>query len=134
MGPPPKIVASIVTFNRKRAVVDCLHAVAAQTTGVQEAIVIDNGSSDGTEEAIAESGVAERLPILFLRLERNAGADIRTLVAEGADMHPREAVQHLVQAVLRETGGTLKDDATVLCLDWHGGPVRERTTSSGADG
>ena len=48
-------------------------------------------------------------------------------------MHPREAVQHLIQAILQATGGALNDDATALCLDWHGGPVRERTTDSGAN-
>ena len=48
-------------------------------------------------------------------------------------MHPREAVQHLVQAVLEATHGELIDDATVMCLDWHGGRPRERTTDSGAN-
>ena len=54
-------------------------------------------------------------------LERNAASlDITTLMEEGAALHPREAVQHLCQAVLRETGGELKDDATVMCFDWRG--------------
>ena len=48
-------------------------------------------------------------------------------------MHPREAVQHLIQAILEATGGALNDDATALCLDWHGGPKRERSTDSGAN-
>jgi serine phosphatase RsbU (regulator of sigma subunit) len=67
-------------------------------------------------------------------LERNAAdADIAQLVATGGAMHPREAVQHLVQAVLDATDGSLDDDATVMCLDWHGGPSRERTSDSGAN-
>jgi len=67
-------------------------------------------------------------------LERNAAdADIAQLVATGGAMHPREAVQHLVQAVLEATDGNLDDDATVMCLDWHGGPSRERTSDSGAN-
>jgi serine phosphatase RsbU (regulator of sigma subunit) len=67
-------------------------------------------------------------------LERNAASlDIETLVAQGARMHPREAVQHLIKAVLKGTGGQLKDDATAMCLDWHGGPPRSRTSRSGAD-
>ena len=37
------------------------------------------------------------------------------------------------QAILEATGGALNDDATALCLDWHGGPPRDRTTTSGAD-
>src|SRR3954469_4615062 len=61
-------------------------------------------------------------------LERNAaGIDLPTHIAAGADMHPREAVQHLIRAVLAATGGALQDDATVLCLDWHGGEARSRT-------
>lgn len=53
-------------------------------------------------------------------LDRNAAdVDMVRLVAEGAGMHPREAVQHLTRAV-KETGGQLGDDATVLCIDWHG--------------
>ena len=67
-------------------------------------------------------------------LERNAAsAEIPQLVTAGAAMHPREAVQHLVQAVLEATDGELNDDATVMCLDWHGGRPRERTTDSGAN-
>ena len=67
-------------------------------------------------------------------LERNASSlDIDELVTQGALMHPREAVQHLVKAVLRGTGAQLRDDATVMCLDWHGGPPRQRSSNSGAD-
>lgn len=67
-------------------------------------------------------------------VERNTtDIDIATMVAASAQLHPREAVQHIIQAILEATSGALKDDATALCLDWHGGPVRERTTDSGAN-
>jgi serine phosphatase RsbU (regulator of sigma subunit) len=67
-------------------------------------------------------------------LERNASSlNIEALVAHGDEMHPREAVQHLIRAVLKSTGGQLKDDAAVMCLDWHGGSPRLRTSHSGAD-
>jgi serine phosphatase RsbU (regulator of sigma subunit) len=67
-------------------------------------------------------------------LERNtATVDIEALVAEAAKMHPREAVQHLLQAVLEAADSALKDDAAAMCLDWHGGPPRQRTTDSGAN-
>jgi serine phosphatase RsbU (regulator of sigma subunit) len=59
--------------------------------------------------------------------------DIKVLVAQGAEMHPREAVRHLIRAVVDATEGELKDDATVMCLDWHGGPRRLRASKSGAD-
>jgi hypothetical protein len=48
-------------------------------------------------------------------------------------MHAREAVQHLSQAVLQASSGRLRDDATALCLDWHGGPPRHRDATSGAN-
>jgi serine phosphatase RsbU (regulator of sigma subunit) len=68
-------------------------------------------------------------------LERNAAKiDISDLILEGAAMHSREAVQHLIRAVRGACGGELQDDATVLCLDWHGGPPRSRISDGGADG
>jgi len=67
-------------------------------------------------------------------LERDAaGIDIAAILTEGTDMHPREAVQHLTHAVLQASGGQLQDDATALCLDWHGGRPRDRDSSSGAN-
>ena len=67
-------------------------------------------------------------------LERNVSTvDLPALLTAGAKMHPREAVQHLVRTILEAAGGELKDDAAAMCLDWHGGPPRARTTNSGAD-
>ncbi len=67
-------------------------------------------------------------------MERNAAhLNLEALMIEGAEMHPREAVQHVVLALLQATDGGLKDDATAMCVDWHGGPPRERHTDSGAN-
>ena len=55
------------------------------------------------------------------------------VITETRHLHPREAVQALTQAVVEACGGDLRDDATVLCVDWHGGPTGERDASSGAD-
>jgi serine phosphatase RsbU (regulator of sigma subunit) len=67
-------------------------------------------------------------------LERDAEClNMASILSASKDMHAREAVQHLTQAVLEVTGGRLRDDATALCLDWHGGPPRDRDTASGAD-
>jgi serine phosphatase RsbU (regulator of sigma subunit) len=67
-------------------------------------------------------------------LERDAaGMNIDAILTAGIDMHPREAVQDLTQAVLQASGGRLRDDATALCLDWHGGPPRDRHATSGAN-
>jgi serine phosphatase RsbU (regulator of sigma subunit) len=67
-------------------------------------------------------------------LERDAaGMNIAAILTASRDMHAREAVQHLTQAVLQASGGQLRDDATALCLDWHGGPPRDRDATSGAN-
>ncbi len=52
-----------------------------------------------------------------------------------------DAMGHEVNAELLATlmvGGLrnarrLVDDAGSMCLDWHGGPTRDRTSNSGAD-
>lgn len=67
-------------------------------------------------------------------LERNAAtADVFGLLAATGDLHPREVVQEITRAVLRAVGGTLRDDATVLCLDWYGGGERDRQADAGAN-
>jgi serine phosphatase RsbU (regulator of sigma subunit) len=66
-------------------------------------------------------------------LERNAaGLDVAAALAGSAALHPREVVHALGTAVMRATGGRLSDDATVVCLDWYGGPPRARDSHSGA--
>ncbi|MEA2170362.1 MAG: hypothetical protein QOF76_3662 [Solirubrobacteraceae bacterium] len=67
-------------------------------------------------------------------LERDAAnADIYRVLAAGRTDHPREAVQRLIQAAVQASGGELADDATALCLDWHGGPRRDREQNAGAN-
>ena len=67
-------------------------------------------------------------------LERNAAdVNVMEIVRQTRHLHPREAVQALTQAVVKACGGELRDDATVLCVDWHGGPTGQRDASSGAD-
>jgi serine phosphatase RsbU (regulator of sigma subunit) len=66
--------------------------------------------------------------------ERNAvNLDVAAALAGSADLHPREVVHELGAAVLDATGGDLRDDATMVCLDWYGGPPRGRKSEQGAD-
>ncbi len=67
-------------------------------------------------------------------LERHAaGLDLPKEITGTLGLHPREAVRALADRVLDTTGGKLTDDATVLCLDWHGGHGRARRSLYGAD-
>jgi serine phosphatase RsbU (regulator of sigma subunit) len=66
--------------------------------------------------------------------ERNAvNLDVAKALAESADLHPREVVHELGAAILHATGDDLHDDATMVCLDWYGGPPRGRNSEQGAD-
>ncbi|MDW4910881.1 PP2C family protein-serine/threonine phosphatase [Streptomyces sp. ADMS] len=49
-----------------------------------------------------------------------ASVDLASVVHHTRAVHPREAVRSLTAAVLDACHGSLKDDATVLILDWHG--------------
>ncbi|MFF5260056.1 PP2C family protein-serine/threonine phosphatase [Actinomadura viridis] len=61
-------------------------------------------------------------------IERNTTAlDLPALIADDAGLHPREAVRSLTRALSKVTGGDLLDDATVVCLDWHGPGSSQRT-------
>ncbi|MGW4229452.1 PP2C family protein-serine/threonine phosphatase [Streptomyces sp. NPDC004980] len=65
-----------------------------------------------------------------------AAVDLVSVIHDTAALHPREVVRALTGAVLDACYGNLKDDATVLILDWHGsalpralsGPVRTGST------
>ncbi|MER5895762.1 PP2C family protein-serine/threonine phosphatase [Streptomyces sp. NPDC001876] len=61
--------------------------------------------------------------------DRSAAAvDLASVIHDTGALHPREVVRSLTCAVLDACYGSLKDDATVLVLDWHGGPRRAART------
>jgi hypothetical protein len=65
-------------------------------------------TSDGVTEAAAKGGD----PFGEDRLEG--------LVLATADESPHEAVRHILRTVSTYQAGNFRDDATALCLDWHG--------------
>jgi serine phosphatase RsbU (regulator of sigma subunit) len=67
-------------------------------------------------------------------LERNvASVDIRGTITASGELHPRELVRALADSALAAAGQALEDDATVLCLDWHGTHDDSRASAQGAD-
>ena len=80
-------MAVVVTYNRKELLIGCLEALARQTSPVDRVVLVDNASTDGTEDHVRARGVAERVPIDYLRLERNGGG------AEGFHFGVREALE-----------------------------------------
>jgi GT2 family glycosyltransferase len=68
-----RVVALVVTYNRKELLVECLRALLNQWQRLQKILVIDNGSTDGTEELLAETGLLSEHVILYHRLPQNLG-------------------------------------------------------------
>lgn len=52
--------------------------------------------------------------------------DLPGLLVATARDHPWEVVRRVGEEVIRATDGDLRDDATIVCLDWSGGPARLR--------
>ncbi|MFJ5986145.1 PP2C family protein-serine/threonine phosphatase [Lentzea sp. NPDC092896] len=66
--------------------------------------------------------------------ERDAeDVDLPALLRDTEALHPREVVRAATRAVRRAYRDHLQDDATVLCLDWHGAGRTEREADHGAD-
>jgi rhamnopyranosyl-N-acetylglucosaminyl-diphospho-decaprenol beta-1,3/1,4-galactofuranosyltransferase len=82
-----RVVAVVVTYNRRELLTECLEALARQTRPVDEVLVVDNASTDGSREHVEASGVDGRLPLRWVRLERNGGG------AEGFHHGVRLALQ-----------------------------------------
>lgn len=67
-----RICAVVVTYNRKRLLGECLDALLRQTRPPDSIIVIDNASSDGTEEFLRKDYLHN--PVFdYVRLPQNIG-------------------------------------------------------------
>lgn len=113
-----KIFAVVLTYNRKDLLAQCLKAIYSQTRRCDRVIVIDNASSDGTEQMLLEADY----PNLECHvLSRNIGASggfnagFRLAYQGGADMvwmmdddviAEPDALQRLVEAddLLEDSG------------------------------
>jgi rhamnopyranosyl-N-acetylglucosaminyl-diphospho-decaprenol beta-1,3/1,4-galactofuranosyltransferase len=86
MSRSARVVAVVVTWNRKELLARNLRAVMAQTRPVDEILVVDNASTDGTPEMLA----AEFPQVRVIRLAGNAGAagGMHVAVREGLKRDP----------------------------------------------
>ena len=49
-----KVVAVVVTFNRKNLLIEALNGLLAQTYPLEKIIIINNASTDNTEQLLIE--------------------------------------------------------------------------------
>lgn len=67
------IAAVVVTYNRKALLLECLNAIMNQSIPVNRIILIDNASTDGTKEALAECGILQNPTLEYKLMEKNTG-------------------------------------------------------------
>lgn len=67
------VCALVVTRNRRELLVQCLHAVLAQSHAVSEIVVYDNASRDGTRERLQSAGLMDSPRLRYVRGEVNLG-------------------------------------------------------------
>lgn len=99
------VCAVVVTYNRKELLAECLDGLRVQTRRVDEILVVDNASTDGTSEMLAARGYLEDPAIRHVRLPGNIGG------AGGF---------HAGMAAAYERGHTwiwLLDDDTIVAAD-----------------
>lgn len=67
------VIAVVVTYNRKKLLVNCLDGLLRQTEPIKKIVVVDNASTDGTEEFLLEKGFLKRDNIEYIKLKENTG-------------------------------------------------------------
>ncbi len=84
--PAPRVVAVVVAYNRRDLLSEVLAALAAQTSPLASAVVVDNASTDDSADVALAAG-----PFVDLvRLDRNTGgaggfaAGMATALVDGA--------------------------------------------------
>ena len=68
-----RVVAVVVTYNRKILLDECINAILNQTRKIDKIIIIDNNSSDGTFEMLKSKGYINNSIIEYKKLEKNIG-------------------------------------------------------------
>ncbi|MEJ5168402.1 MAG: glycosyltransferase, partial [Arcobacteraceae bacterium] len=67
-----KICTVVVTYNRYNLLKECLDALLNQTYKT-DILLVDNASTDGTDNKIKEDGYLEHSNLIYRRLESNLG-------------------------------------------------------------
>lgn len=68
-----KVIAVVVTYNRKELLKECLDAILRQSYSVYKIIVIDNCSTDGTEKELKQLGYCSNPAVEYVRQNKNTG-------------------------------------------------------------
>lgn len=67
------VIAVVVTYNRRKLLVECLESVLRQTYRVKKIILVDNNSTDGTQDYLKQKGFLENKLIDYVLMSENTG-------------------------------------------------------------
>lgn len=67
------IAVVVVTYNRKKLLIECLDAILSGTRLPDKIILVDNGSTDNTPEFLKEEGYLKNPLVDYIRLPENTG-------------------------------------------------------------
>nr|WP_166177827.1 glycosyltransferase [Altererythrobacter segetis] len=146
MPDAPLFTIFTATFNRRDTLARAFHSIQRQTLRDLEWVIVDDGSTDGTEEEVRRFAEAAPFPIKFLRQPNlgkyrawNAGIRAATgaLVAnlDSDDEYLPDALErlHLAWQDLPSGDRNRFVGVTGLCLDEQGNVVGDRFPSSPFD-
>lgn len=68
-----RIGCVVVTYNRKKLLIECLNAIYRQTVPVDLVILIDNASTDGTKDELNSHGFMEKESFHYNCMDSNLG-------------------------------------------------------------
>ena len=91
LRPVGRVFAGVLSYNRKEIAAICLRALLGQTRPVDQVVVFDNGSTDGTKDYFEREGLLAFENVSFVRVETNQGpaagftALFQHCYAEGCD-------------------------------------------------
>ena len=68
-----KYQSVIVTYNRKDKLIEAIDSLLNQKIQPIRIILIDNHSTDGTEERLKEEGLLDNSKVVYLRMPKNYG-------------------------------------------------------------
>jgi rhamnopyranosyl-N-acetylglucosaminyl-diphospho-decaprenol beta-1,3/1,4-galactofuranosyltransferase len=73
MSTEDRIAVILVTFNRKHLLLESLRGVLRQSHPIERVFLIDNASTDGTEESLRAAGYLDQERIVYVRMPENTG-------------------------------------------------------------
>jgi glycosyltransferase involved in cell wall biosynthesis len=68
-----RVIAVVVTHNRRALLARCLEALRSQKGGLERILVVDNASTDGTQVLLHTAAARPEIPLDVLRPDRNLG-------------------------------------------------------------